>query len=508
MASRDYIALSKSKLTAYHQCRKRLWLEIHRPALRVESPSSKKAFTIGHTIGDLAQKEYPNGVLVGPADPDEPIDWPKVFAETKEALALTPRQPIFEATCRHDGVLVRADLLIPTETGWHMAEVKSSTSVKPYHVNDVAVQTWVMREAGVDVETVELRHVNNKFVYPGGNQYAGLFHSGDVQDEVEALQSEVPRWIADARAVVGSNEPAVAMGVHCKKPFACPFVNHCQDLAGPVIEFPVTLLPGNGGKSLARKLAQEGFADLRRVPAARIPEGWFKTIHQATRSGELHLDAEGARRSLEALPYPRFFFDFETISFAVPIWAGTSPYEKLPFQWSCHVERTPGQFEHTEFLDLSGENPVRACAEGLLRALESTGPVFAYHASFEKEVIGSLAKRFPDLHGELIAVRKRFFDLEDTIREFYYHPAMKGSCSLKEVLPTIAPDLDYSTLEEVQNGDGAQEAYVNAIDPAVSPGRKEELAQRLLTYCGLDTWAMVVMAWYLEGRGRPSREVA
>lgn len=505
MTDPNNISLSKSKLNAYHQCRKRLWLEIHRPELRVDSLSSQKAFAIGHSIGDLAQKEYPDGILVGPSDPSTPIDWPKVFAETKEALDHSPRRPIFEATCRHDGVLVRADLLIPASKGWHMAEVKSSASVKDYHVNDVAVQTWVMRQAGVDVRTVELRHVNNKFVYPGGGEYAGLFKAGEVQETVEALQPEVPRWIADARAVVASGEPTVAMGDHCNTPFACPFVDHCAESTGPAVPYPVTLLPGNGGKSLARRLVGEGFADLREVPSDRIPEGWLATIHRVTSSGVPHLDAEGAKRALEALPYPRFFFDFETISFAVPIWAGTRPYEKLPFQWSCHVERSQGRFEHAEFLDLTGENPLRACAEGLLHALETEGPIVAYHASFEREVIRSLATRFPDLGDALMAVHDRFFDLEKTVRDYYYHPEMRGSCSIKKVLPTVAPDLDYGKLKEVQDGGGAQDAYVNAIDPNTTAERREELRQRLLAYCGQDTWAMVVLGWFLEGRGRPPR---
>lgn len=505
MTSHSDVPLSKSKLTAYHQCRKRLWLELHRPDLRVDSTSSQKAFAIGHSIGDLAQKEHPDGILIGPANPADPIDWPKVFSETKVALALSPRRPIFEATCRHDGVLIRADLLIPGGTGWHMAEVKSSTSVKPYHINDVAVQTWVMREEGVDIQTVELRHVDNKFVYPGGGRYEGIFYAGDVQEEVEALQSEVPRWIADARAVVASNEPTVPMGIQCEKPFACPFVGYCTELAGPGPEYPVTILPGNGGKSLARRLLAEGFTDLRHVPADRMSDRWFKTIHAVTCSGEPHLDAEGARRTLGALPYPRFFFDFETISFAVPIWAGTHPYEKLPFQWSCHVERTPGQFEHTEFLDLSGTDPLRACAEGLLAALETQGPILAYHASFERGVIKSLAAHFSDLRQALDAVHDRFFDLEDVVRNYYYHPEMRGSCSIKQVLPTVAPDLDYAKLEEVQDGTGAQDAYIEAINPGTAAERRDELRQRLLTYCGLDTWAMVVLAWYFEGRGRPTR---
>ncbi len=85
------------------------------------------------------------------------------------------------------------------------------------------------------------------------------------------------------------------------------------------------LLPDNGGKALARRLLDEGFEDLRDVPAERMPPGRLALIHRVTVAGEPHLDADRAHKTLAALPYPRFFFDFETINLSVPIWAGTRP---------------------------------------------------------------------------------------------------------------------------------------------------------------------------------------
>ena len=40
-------------------------------------------------------------------------------------------------------------------------------------------------------------------------------------------------------------------------------------------------------------------------------------------------------------------------------------------------------------------------------------------------------------------------DLHPIVRANYYHHAMRGSFSIKKVLPTIAPDLDFDALEEV-----------------------------------------------------------
>ena len=45
-------SLSKSKIIAYRQCPKRLWLEIHRPELRDDS-AFEMVFRIGNQVGDV-----------------------------------------------------------------------------------------------------------------------------------------------------------------------------------------------------------------------------------------------------------------------------------------------------------------------------------------------------------------------------------------------------------------------------------------------------------------------
>lgn len=84
-------------------------------------------------------------------------------------------------------------------------------------------------------------------------------------------------------------------------------------------------------------------------------------------------------------------------------------------------------------------------------------------------------------------------------REHYYHPQMKGSWSIKAVLPTIAPDLDYGSIGEVQNGTAAQTAYLEVIDPETEGTRKQELSRQMLEYCKLDTLAMVRLVKFFQG---------
>lgn len=76
---------------------------------------------------------------------------------------------------------------------------------------------------------------------------------------------------------------------------------------------------------------------------------------------------------------------------------------------------------------------------------------------------------------------------------------MMGSWSIKAVLPTIAPELDYANLDDVQSGDMVEPVYFEMIDPATSAERREALECALLTYCERDTLAMVRLAEFLGG---------
>jgi hypothetical protein len=196
---------------------------------------------------------------------------------------------------------------------------------------------------------------------------------------------------------------------------------------------------------------------------------------------------------LADLGYPRYYLDFETIQFAVPIWTGTHPYEQLPFQWSCSVEQQDGTVMHREFLDISGGAPMRPCAEALITALGTEGPVFAY-TGFEGRVLRETAARYANLAPSLNAIARRIIDLHSIARAHYYHPAQKGSWSLKAVLPTIAPELDYGNLTDVADGGGAQLAYLEIIAAETSVARKDELTRALHVYCRRDTEGMVRIA--------------
>ena len=255
-----------------------------------------------------------------------------------------------------------------------------------------------------------------------------------------------------------------------------------------------------GNKAELAGWVNAGCRDIRDVDATVLSSEKRLRIHAATRKGEAEVSGD-APRAFDQFDYPRYYLDFETIGPAVPFWAGMRPYQSVPVQWSCHIDYGPSDngveaIRHYEFLDLSGDPPMRMLAEKLIECLGSTGPVFMY-TNYEKRVINSLVEMFPDLAAPLAGIVERLVDLLPIVREHYYHPKMLGSWSIKAVSPTIDPEMDYSELTGIAEGLAASDGYMEAINPETTLVRKAELEEQLLRYCRFDTEAMVKIVRFL-----------
>jgi hypothetical protein len=149
--------------------------------------------------------------------------------------------------------------------------------------------------------------------------------------------------------------------------------------------------------------------------------------------------------------------------------------------------------KHKDFLDVSGKDPRRKFAESLIAACGTAGPVIVYNQSFEKGIIKSLAGTYEDLNDQLLAINARVFDLLPVMKKYYYHPDMKGSWSIKNVLTCLVPELRYSDLGDVQDGLMAQSAYLKIIEGKLSTKERDSLYADMLDYCKLDTYAMLAV---------------
>src|SRR3954447_26436590 len=178
-------SLSKSKIMACRQCPKRLWLEIHRPELQEYSEGADSAFATGRAVGEIARKLYDAKGRGTTIHIEEEGGTAPAIARTRELLAF--RRPIFEAGFEAKGGKVFADVLIPSRKGgepmWRMIEVKSTSSVHEHHREDVAIQAYVARKAGVRLSSVAVSHIDTGWVYPGDGRYDGLLAMEDLTQD-------------------------------------------------------------------------------------------------------------------------------------------------------------------------------------------------------------------------------------------------------------------------------------------------------------------------------------
>ena len=509
--------LSKSKLVAFRICPKRLWLEVNTPALREDSAVVERSFTTGHEVGEIAQRLYDASGKAALISIDA-LGFAGAFRLSKERLAASKPTTIFEAGFRAGGALAFADIMIPTKsrggaTAWHMIEVKSSTEKKAYYEDDVAIQAYLALQSCLSLASVKLAHLDKTWTYEGDGNYEGLFTEVDLTDVALSRQDEVAAWVTEAHAVAAkTREPKHTMGKRCTEPFECGYTLHCQSLvpAKVAAKFPVTWLPRVQTRALKNWIATlSGKArepDMRHVDDELLNDEQ-RRVKVVTISGETHFDLPASRKALKASGNTPMFLDFETIGFAVPRWAGTRPYQNIPFQFAVNAIDGKGKLIDFEFLDVSGDDPWPAMARALAKAfsyVRAEAPVFAYSMSFERACLEHLAAAVPRHRAALLSIANRLVDLRPITQANYYHPDQHGSWSIKSVLPTIASELDYAKLDGVQHGQEAQEKYLEAIHPETTLERTAEIQAQLRAYCGLDSYAVVVLWAKLAGRKVPT----
>ena len=208
------------------------------------------------------------------------------------------------------------------------------------------------------------------------------------------------------------------------------------------------------------------------------------------------INKEGIKDFLNAITYPLYFLDFESMQPVIPLYDGSRPYMQICFQYSLHyIEHEGGELKHTAFLAPSdGSDPRRALSEALCRDIPEDVCIMAYNDPFEKTRIKEMATIYTDLAPHLMSIHDHIIDLLVPFRQgHYYRPTMGGSFSIKKVLPALFPDdpdLDYHNLDEqVQNGGDAMTIFPQIA--TMTPDKAESARNALLEYCKLDTLAMV-----------------
>ncbi|MEO8119599.1 MAG: DUF2779 domain-containing protein [Rhodoferax sp.] len=488
--------LNHDDLRRWRACTRRFWL--HRQgehaavvpcatgkAHAVDTDASAEAAVVhGPGIDAALRASFPGAHVI--LAPNTPAEWTRAMQHTLDCLGsdrVAPEGWAILGAClsSEDRAQVRIDVLSCGERGLRLFKVRYATVGDEADVDAVALWTHVAARCGLRVQSVGLLLVDTDFIYPGHGCYAGLFREVDLAPVLGSRP--VAAWLAAMRDCARGPQPPASPGLHCTQSGGCEFIHDCQACTQPASALPPAPRASLEmvGRELAAELRAQGHVDLHSVALPRLHNLRHRRAVRAIQQDRSVLAPEVATL-MHALPYPRHSLRLDAIGFAVPVWAGTRPYQVLPFQWTCDVQGAAGECVRHGFLADTAGDPRRAFALTLLQVLGSSGSVFAYNAGFERNRLRELAQHFDDLAPALEAVLPRIVDLFQLARAHYYHPAMAGSWSFKSISRAVAPELlTDADLAGVQ-APSAQAAFARCLQPDLDALARQQLRTALLTH--------------------------
>lgn len=483
--------LSKSDFLKYLQCPKYFWLSKHKPEVLGDQTIDEFAQQIidqGNEVEAWARKLFPEGVMVESKKQQAIIDTQK-FLEAGH-------KTIFQATFEAEGFYAMIDVLTWNETNqyWIINEVKGTTSKevkKEEHYADACFQRFVMQKAGCRVGQVNLLELNKEFRKDGDIIPSLLIQATDITSEIDELSGDIEIQMADAlRLMQNPEEPRVCNCIYKARGRQCPAFAYCHP---DVPEYSVHDICriGNSPKKL-EAIIDNDWRSITDIPLEfELSKTQTNHVH-ATITGDVTIKTEKIRAELKKIEYPIYFLDYETYPSAVPIFDSCYPFQQVPFQYSLHILREPdGELEHKEFLQTINTNPIPVLAEQLRADIEDTGSVIVWNKKFEMKCNDDLAEALPHLTDFFASVNQRVYDLMEIFsKQLYIHKDFKGSSSIKYVLPVIVPELSYDDLN-IKNGGMACSGWKQMIFETEDSEEQKQIAQNLLDYCKLDTFAMV-----------------
>ncbi len=449
--------LSRSELMWGLQCPLRLWRAKRTP----RTPHVLDPHSPAGQIHEHARGMFPHGVRI-----PQTLPWSEALVQSGQAM--DSAQVVFRPAIAFEGLRIRPDLLLRLPRGgWRLGRVKATTKLRAIHLQELAIEAWVMEQAGMAPAEIGVLCINRRY---RANKDEPLLRWVDRSEKVRALARELPEAVALLRSSVTSETaPEEATGRRCRWPRRCPYLAECE----PEAERE---LPSGDG------------------PQARLIRRAIETDSLRVLPGLLgHLEHPG----------PRFYLDFEAVAPVIPTLPNLKPFTTLPVQFSVHRQSTEA-LESRAYLHRDSSDPRPPLAAALLDALEREGPIYVW-GEFEAKVIHKLAAACPELERPLRDLTTRIVDLQALTRSHAYHPGFQGSWSIKRVLPALVPSQSYADLA-VNDGAQAVLVWTRMQHPETPQAESEALAEQLLAYCGMDTLALIHIREALLQRARLGAE--
>ncbi|RKM56819.1 hypothetical protein D6855_14215 [Butyrivibrio sp. CB08] len=216
------MGITKSDFMRGVQCPKMLWLDKHKPGLRIISPEVQRRLDAGNDFGDRAM------AMFGPYEEMTILKPGTQFPDTKAMVAKTAdhisrgTKVICEAAFSYYNNYCAVDILRKTESGYDFYEVKNSPVVKDQFIKDTGFQYYILKKSKINVGKI--------FVVTHGNDEENPFVINEVSEEAKAYYKWIDENIWELnRKQKEAEELMVEVGEQCSNPYECWYYNYCHN---------------------------------------------------------------------------------------------------------------------------------------------------------------------------------------------------------------------------------------------------------------------------------------
>ena len=215
------MGITKTDFMRGMQCKKMLWLDKHKPQLKIIPPEVQQRLDAGNEFGDRAMSMFGDYEEMTIYRPDTTIPDKKAMAEkTAEHLRLGT-SVICEAAFINYNNYCALDILRKTEHGYDIYEVKDAPEVHEQFVRDVGFQYYIVNRCKIKIDRI--------YIVTHGNDENAPFVINDVTEQAKSYV----KWVNDNiwnlnRMQKSSEEIQVEVGEQCCTPYECWYYNYCH----------------------------------------------------------------------------------------------------------------------------------------------------------------------------------------------------------------------------------------------------------------------------------------
>ena len=493
------IVLDKTNYVNYLTCARYGWQIFHKK-VELDSAEKEQVYRQGYQVENLAKRLFPN-IYEVTGDRQKSVEQTRTLSQHPKVKAL------YQATALSaDHLLAKADMLVINEDkSLNLYEVKMTNDIglkragkndkKKWerYLNDVAFQKIVFERSGYKINKTFLIHMNKEYQLKetiiDPNKFFKLI---DISEEVSVALEEVATKIKEVRQCYeGEKEP------ECKC-YLKPKKDRCETFEkfnpGSADDNSIFNLNGIRIEKISL-LYERNILKIKDIDESILDEIKFNTRQlnqiEVSKTRQTIIKKQEIAESLSKIEKPIYFLDYEAINYPIPVFKNSKPFQQIPFQFSLYIlEDEDKEPLYKEFLmkEASDKN-LEGLIAGLKECISERGSIVVWHQGAEKSFQNNLSSLFPKNKAFFEDLNQRIFDLKMIFsNQQYVHPDFKGKTSLKNIVPVLTPDLNYSDLN-ISEGRMASQMWDQAL---IEPDkRRNEIFADLLKYCQYDTLAMV-----------------